>query len=149
MRGQLSDTAAEVMGRLSAASMESYSRAYPHLVRLHMLQVIHQECLPAILTSVRHKSSLTCLGTPTVSKCIREQHGKAFGCGWVQEASDAATLVAKGCMGPIERQRVLRWDERLRITQSSLSTQACNPALWPWQYLCKPLSVHLTCQAQG
>ena len=42
----------------------------------------------------------------------------------VQEASDAATLVAKGCMGPIERQRVLRWDERLRITQSSLSTQA-------------------------
>ena len=42
----------------------------------------------------------------------------------MQEASDAATLVAKGCMGPIERQRLLRWDERLRITQSSLGTQA-------------------------
>jgi hypothetical protein len=39
VKKQLSDTAAEVMGRLSAASMESYSRAYPHLVRLHMLQV--------------------------------------------------------------------------------------------------------------
>ena len=42
----------------------------------------------------------------------------------MQEASDAATLVAQGCMGPIERQRLLRWDERLRITQSSLGTQA-------------------------
>ena len=27
------------MGPLSAASMESYSRAYPLLVKLHMLQV--------------------------------------------------------------------------------------------------------------
>ena len=44
VRVQLSDTAAEVMGRLSAASMESYSRAYPHLVRLHMLQVAHLAC---------------------------------------------------------------------------------------------------------
>ena len=26
------------MAPLSAASMESYSRAYPHLTRLHMLQ---------------------------------------------------------------------------------------------------------------
>lgn len=39
VRRRLGDTAAEVMGRLSAASMESYPRAYPHLVRLHMLQV--------------------------------------------------------------------------------------------------------------
>ena len=39
VRRQLGDIAAEVMGRLSAASMESYSRAYPYLVRLHMLQV--------------------------------------------------------------------------------------------------------------
>lgn len=46
----------------------------------------------------------------------------------MQEASDAATLVAKGCMGPIERQRLLRWDERLRITQSSLGTQAGYPS---------------------
>ena len=39
VRRRLGDTAAEVMGRLSAAAMESYPRAYPHLVRLHMLQV--------------------------------------------------------------------------------------------------------------
>ena len=49
-------------------------------------------------------------------------------CVMAQEASDAATLVAKGCMGPIERQRLLRWDDRLRITQSSLGTQACTPS---------------------
>ena len=29
----------EIMGPLSAASMESHSRAYPYLVQLHMLQV--------------------------------------------------------------------------------------------------------------
>lgn len=28
------------MAPLSAASMESYSRAYPHLTRLHMLQEV-------------------------------------------------------------------------------------------------------------
>ena len=77
VKRQLGEAASEVMGRLSAASMESYSRAYPHLVRLHMLH----------------------------------------------EASDAAQLAARGSLGPIERQRVLRWDERLRITQSSLATQ--------------------------
>lgn len=79
VRQQLGEAAGEVMGRLSAASMESYSRAYPHLVRLHMLH----------------------------------------------EAADAAQLAARGSLGPIERQRILRWDERLRITQSSLATQAC------------------------
>lgn len=77
VRQQLAEAAGEVMSRLSAASMESYSRAYPHLVRLHMLH----------------------------------------------EASDAAQLAARGSLGPIERQRILRWDERLRITQSSLATQ--------------------------
>lgn len=77
MKRHLSEASSEVMARLSAASMESYSRAYPHLVRLHMLQ----------------------------------------------EAGDAAHLAARGSLGPIERQRTLRWEERLRITQSSLSTQ--------------------------
>ncbi|KAK9914842.1 hypothetical protein WJX75_001188 [Coccomyxa subellipsoidea] len=77
VKRQLGEATGEVMGRLSAASMESYSRAYPHLVRLHMLH----------------------------------------------EASDAAQVAARGSLGPIERQRVLRWDERLRITQSSLATQ--------------------------
>lgn len=28
------------MGPFSAAAMESYSRAYPHLVKLHMLQEV-------------------------------------------------------------------------------------------------------------
>jgi serine/threonine-protein kinase ATR len=77
VKRHLSEASAEVMARLSAASMESYSRAYPLLVRLHMLQ----------------------------------------------EASDAAHLAARGSLGPIERQRTLRWEERLRITQSSLATQ--------------------------
>ena len=39
MRQQLGEAAGDVMGRLGAASMESYPRAYPSLVRLHMLQV--------------------------------------------------------------------------------------------------------------
>lgn len=32
--------ALQVMGPFSAAAMESYSRAYPHLVKLHMLQEV-------------------------------------------------------------------------------------------------------------
>ena len=64
----------------------------------------------------------------------------------MQEASDAATLVAKGCMGPIERQRLLRWDERLRITQSSLGTQAGLPSpLKPSRMT--QLAGNLTCRA--
>lgn len=43
----------------------------------------------------------------------------------LQEAADVAALTAEGCLGPHERQRRLRWPERLRITQSSLATQAC------------------------
>lgn len=37
---ELDAARAEVMGHLSAAAMESYTRAYPHLVKLHMLQEI-------------------------------------------------------------------------------------------------------------
>ncbi|KAK9842495.1 hypothetical protein WJX81_002719 [Elliptochloris bilobata] len=77
VRRQLEEARAELLAPLRAASMESYARAYPHLVRLHMLQ----------------------------------------------EAADAAALAAEGCLGPNERQRRLRWPERLRITQSSLATQ--------------------------
>ena len=69
------------MAPLSAASMESYTRAYPYLVRLHMLQ----------------------------------------------ELADAAMLLQEGSVaavtGPHERQRRLRWEERLRVTQSSLAVQ--------------------------
>jgi len=35
---QLEAARQEIMAPLTAASMESYSRAYPHLTRLHMLQ---------------------------------------------------------------------------------------------------------------
>ena len=39
VRTGLQEARQELMGPLSAASMESYSRAYPLLVKLHMLQV--------------------------------------------------------------------------------------------------------------
>ena len=37
-RAELAAARREVMGPFSAAAMESYARAYPHLGRLHMLQ---------------------------------------------------------------------------------------------------------------
>jgi hypothetical protein len=40
LRRGLEVARAEVMGPFSAAAMESYSRAYPHLVKLHILQEI-------------------------------------------------------------------------------------------------------------
>lgn len=41
-----------------------------------------------------------------------------------QEVSDAAALLAEGSLaGPLDRQRRLRWAERLRVTQSSLPTR--------------------------
>ena len=36
---EIAEARTEIMAPLSAASMESYSRAYPYLVKLHMLQV--------------------------------------------------------------------------------------------------------------
>ena len=35
---EIAEARSEVMAPLSAASMESYTRAYPYLVKLHMLQ---------------------------------------------------------------------------------------------------------------
>ena len=43
----LEEARREIMGPLSAASMESYSRAYPLLVKLHMLQVGPLQCSAA------------------------------------------------------------------------------------------------------
>lgn len=52
----------------------------------------------------------------------------------LQEAADVAALNAEGSLGPNERQRRLRWPERLRITQSSLAAQARGASLaWPLQ----------------
>ena len=67
----------EAMGAFSAAALESYSRAYPYLVHLHM----------------------------------------------VQEAADSIPLLTHH-VGPKERERALRWADRLAITQPSLATQA-------------------------
>jgi serine/threonine-protein kinase ATR len=74
LAAELEAARAEVMGPFSAAAMESYSRAYSHLVKLHMLQ----------------------------------------------EVADAAALMGSG---PKERRRTLRWDDRLAVVQSSLTTQ--------------------------
>ncbi len=42
----------------------------------------------------------------------------------LQELSDAAALLSEGSLvGPLDRQRRLRWAERLQVTQSSLPTQ--------------------------
>ena len=38
MKVEIAEARSEVMAPLSAASMESYTRAYPYLVKLHMLQ---------------------------------------------------------------------------------------------------------------
>ena len=61
--------------------MESYTRAYPYLVKLHMLQ----------------------------------------------ELSDAAVLLQEASLaGTLERQRRLRWEERLKVTQASLTVQVAD-----------------------
>ena len=73
-----------IMAPLSAASIESYTRAYPYLVKLHMLQ----------------------------------------------ELADAAFLLQEGSVaGEKDRQRRLKWEERLQVTQSSLAVQVS--AAWP------------------
>ncbi len=42
----------------------------------------------------------------------------------LQELSDAAAVLSEGSLvGPLDRQRRLRWAERLQVTQSSLPTQ--------------------------
>lgn len=95
VKADLEDARAAVMSPLSAASMESHARAYPHLVKLHMLG----------------------------------------------EAADCAALLQEGSLGlgPLERQRRLRWDERLTATHPSLTTQVgsksmpCRPADTSWQ----------------
>eukprot|EP00889_Picochlorum_renovo_P006812 jgi/Picre1/33842/NNA_001321.t1 len=70
LREDLSKVRFEVMSQFSAAAKESYARAYPYLVKLHM----------------------------------------------IQEISDAAGII-NSTIGPKERQRNLRWRDRLSITQ--------------------------------
>ena len=44
VRVEVAEARRDIMAPLSAASMESYSRAYPYLVKLHMLQVTTLNC---------------------------------------------------------------------------------------------------------
>ena len=45
-----------------------------------------------------------------------------------QEVSDAAAVLAEGSLaGPLDRQRRLRWAERLKVTQCSLPTRVRLP----------------------
>jgi serine/threonine-protein kinase ATR len=94
--------------------MESYSRAYPYLVKLHMLQEIADvagapattsKCLVAPLGVLRHL-------LPFLHRMHSFRHFFIFCAGSLERSE-----------GPHERQRSLRWDERLRITQSSLASQ--------------------------
>jgi hypothetical protein len=52
----LEKTRAEVMGVLSAASMESYQRAYPYITKLHML---HGTATSVITLAIEPSSSAT------------------------------------------------------------------------------------------
>ncbi|CAD7704331.1 unnamed protein product, partial [Ostreobium quekettii] len=74
----IQDARTSIMKPLAAAATESYSRAYPLMVRLHMLQELEDAC--AIIE--------------------RDPHP-----------------------GPIERARMLRWEERLEVVEPSVSTQ--------------------------
>ena len=50
----------------------------------------------------------------------------------LQELSDAAALLSEGSLvGPLDRQRRLRWAERLQVTQSSLPTQVSTCPVRP------------------
>ena len=59
-----------------------------------------------------------CLGWVIVELCV----------GVAQEVSDAAAVLAEGSLaGPLDRQRRLRWAERLKVTQCSLPTRVRLP----------------------
>lgn len=167
LRRELESARAEVMGPFSAAAMESYSRAYPHLVKLHMLQEVADIAggwlrFPAAffcacsgwglhgwLRLVKLRSAVL------VSSCLRwriyqvGQEGirhndlgpfagrtppktSRLWSGMLKTAFNnpvwpdlPAGLLHKP-MGPHDRQRALRWDERLAVTQSSLATQVSS-----------------------
>ncbi len=160
VRRDLEAARSEIMGPLSAASMESHSRAYPHLVQLHMLQVALCQpvysctcskvavCQPARFTSMRGQlssqpcwwhgfffqwgrcdfSSACCMVLLFSDAYEDEEEAVAIlccteACFALQEIEDAAALQQGIKVGPLERQRKLRWQERLRATQPSLLTQ--------------------------
>ena len=74
---ELSSMRHDIVPHFSAAAKESYGRAYPYLVKLHM----------------------------------------------IQEISDAIEAIENHSIGPKERQRLLKWNERFSITRPTLSTR--------------------------
>lgn len=74
---ELSSMRHDIVPHFSAAAKESYGRAYPYLVRLHM----------------------------------------------IQEIADAVEVIENHPIGPKERQRLLKWNERFSLTRPTLSTR--------------------------
>ena len=101
--------------------MESYSRAYPHLVKLHMLQEIAD-----VAGALSWQPA--CMHVGASRQCLQPAD-RSCHLGRLLRVCDllpCAALCAGGLQrtqGPLERQRSLRWDERLRVTQSSLGSQ--------------------------
>ena len=72
---QLEAARQEIMAPLSAASMESYSRAYPHLTRLHMLQELAEAAaLPQVPLRSCDLASLSGPGPCGVRTMTQESH---------------------------------------------------------------------------
>jgi len=74
---ELSSMRHDIVPHFSAAAKESYGRAYPYLVKLHM----------------------------------------------IQEISDAVEVIENQSIGPKERQRLLKWNERFSLTRPTLSAR--------------------------
>ncbi|KAK3275904.1 hypothetical protein CYMTET_15995 [Cymbomonas tetramitiformis] len=92
------DARAALLAPLAAASMESYDRAYPYLVQLHLLQEA-EASWPALAGSASHASTTPGRGASPAANCQ--------------------------VVGPKESARILvsaGWAQRLRLMQPSLNT---------------------------
>ena len=90
--------------------------------------------------------TLAC-GTRTLHHTSASGPVAKWGCYDMQELSDAADVMAEGSLlGPLDRQRRLRWAERLQVTQPSLPTQVTPSSLTVCCF-CK-LSLHLLVPGQ-
>ena len=136
---ELDAARSEVMGPFSAAAMESYDRAYPHLVKLHMLQEIsdagHALAGPAQRRGQMNWEERLALTQPSLATqepilALRRQLTSLCGAGaevgqcWLQyaqlcratghhEAATTAVLEAGACQVPTAglEQVLLLWDK--------------------------------------
>jgi len=102
---ELEAARSEAMGAFSAAAMESYSRAYPHLIKLHMLQEATD--VAALLL---------------VNNSLGSKRGRGSNGGGISTMFNTGHNVVE--IGPLARERALRWGDRLAVTQPSLGCQA-------------------------